>query len=89
MCVCLRIHWNNNSYTTLTLNENYINAEEIRVKLNSTLYAYLIFVFFLCRDAAGEEKLNVKFEPGELREAARTFEEGLYTLCTYNFLNMR
>ncbi|CAH2059494.1 unnamed protein product, partial [Iphiclides podalirius] len=28
------------------------------------------------RDAKGEEKLNVKFEPGELREAARTFEEG-------------
>ncbi|CAK1594292.1 unnamed protein product [Parnassius mnemosyne] len=27
------------------------------------------------RDAKGEEKLNVKFEPGELREAARTFEE--------------
>ncbi|KAF9413358.1 hypothetical protein HW555_008399 [Spodoptera exigua] len=27
------------------------------------------------KDAAGEEKLNVKFEPGELREAARTFEE--------------
>lgn len=31
---------------------------------------------FLHRDATGEEKLNVKFEPGELREAARTFEEG-------------
>ncbi|GBP17611.1 hypothetical protein EVAR_12316_1 [Eumeta japonica] len=27
------------------------------------------------KDATGEEKLNVKFEPGELRDAARTFEE--------------
>ncbi|XP_059050566.1 uncharacterized protein LOC131845513 [Achroia grisella] len=27
------------------------------------------------RDPSGEDKLNVKFEPGELREAARTFEE--------------
>ncbi|XP_073963275.1 DUF1676 domain-containing protein Osi14 isoform X2 [Choristoneura fumiferana] len=27
------------------------------------------------KDASGEDKLNVKFEPGELREAARTFEE--------------
>ncbi|XP_063369230.1 uncharacterized protein LOC134657584 [Cydia amplana] len=27
------------------------------------------------KDASGEEKLNVKFEPGELKEAARTFEE--------------
>ncbi|KAL4708574.1 hypothetical protein ACJJTC_014182 [Scirpophaga incertulas] len=27
------------------------------------------------RDASGQDKLNVKFEPGELREAARTFEE--------------
>ncbi|XP_038219531.1 uncharacterized protein LOC119837829 [Zerene cesonia] len=27
------------------------------------------------KDALGSEKLNVKFEPGELREAARTFEE--------------
>ncbi|XP_045455370.1 uncharacterized protein LOC123665064 [Melitaea cinxia] len=27
------------------------------------------------KDASGEDKLNVKFEPGELKEAARTFEE--------------
>ncbi|XP_072932933.1 uncharacterized protein [Epargyreus clarus] len=27
------------------------------------------------KDASGEEKLNVKFAPGELKEAARTFEE--------------
>lgn len=32
------------------------------------------FIFF--RDPTGEERLNVKFEPGELRDAARTFEEG-------------
>lgn len=35
---------------------------------------YILFAFY--RDASGEDKLNVKFEPGELREAARTFEEG-------------
>ncbi|XP_049880447.1 uncharacterized protein LOC126376941 [Pectinophora gossypiella] len=27
------------------------------------------------KDPSGEERLNVKFEPGELRDAARTFEE--------------
>ncbi|RVE43867.1 hypothetical protein evm_011483 [Chilo suppressalis] len=27
------------------------------------------------KDPSGEDRLNVKFEPGELREAARTFEE--------------
>ncbi|XP_026323117.1 uncharacterized protein LOC113232562 [Hyposmocoma kahamanoa] len=27
------------------------------------------------RDITGEDKINVKFEPGELKDAARTFEE--------------
>ncbi|XP_004926121.1 uncharacterized protein LOC101741954 isoform X2 [Bombyx mori] len=30
---------------------------------------------FVEKDATGEDKLNVKFDPGELREAARTFQE--------------
>lgn len=40
------------------------------------------------RDASGEDKLNVKFEPGELKEAARTFEEGKrYYLYTHDETN--
>nr|XP_021189931.2 uncharacterized protein LOC110375950 [Helicoverpa armigera] len=36
------------------------------------------------KDATGEEKLNVKFEPGELREAARTFEEARGKIKKYS-----
>ncbi|XP_041985131.1 uncharacterized protein LOC121737543 [Aricia agestis] len=35
------------------------------------------------KDQSGEEKLNVKFEPGELRDAARTFEEARGKLKKY------
>ena len=58
--------------------------------MSSTILSYFLFdnageadsdsdiINCICfyRDASGEDKLNVKFEPGELREAARTFEEG-------------
>ncbi|CAH0597858.1 unnamed protein product [Chrysodeixis includens] len=52
------------------------NDEEGRIELFSGVA--------IEKDAAGEEKLNVKFEPGELREAARTFEEARGKIKKYS-----
>lgn len=46
-------------------------------------------MLFAYRDATGEEKLNVKFEPGELRDAAKSFAEGMFCKRLHNYFIVR